>query len=119
MRKNGVHISKGARIAERVSFPHPISIVIGAGVNIESDVMIYQGVTLGLKNYNEYSPNKIDRNKYPTIKKGVIIYTNSVIVGGITIGEDSIVAANSFVSKDVPTDKVVAGNPAFIVSKKL
>lgn len=44
-----------------------------------------------------------------------MIATGSIIVGGVTIGENSVVAAGSVVTKDVPPNSLVGGNPAKII----
>lgn len=56
-------------------------------------------------------------NKSIHIKDGVWIGFNSIILKGVTIGEGSIIAAGSVVTKDVPAYTIVAGNPATIVRK--
>jgi hypothetical protein len=50
-----------------------------------------------------------------TIKKNAWICTNATICPGVTIGENSIVAAGAVVTKDVPDNVVVGGNPAKII----
>ena len=57
------------------------------------------GLSLGLVLLNCTLGNK--RGEYPNIKDGVYIYPNTTIVGGIIIGENAIIGANSFVDKDV------------------
>ncbi|HFD6582848.1 DapH/DapD/GlmU-related protein [Legionella pneumophila] len=49
------------------------------------------------------------------IEKNVWIATGAIIVGGVTVGENSVVAAGSVVTKDVPSNKLVAGNPAKVI----
>lgn len=51
------------------------------------------------------------------VKKGASIGANATILGGIIIGENSIVGAGAVVTKDVPANAVVAGNPARIIKK--
>jgi len=51
------------------------------------------------------------------IKKGASIGANATILGGITIGENSIVGAGSVVTKNVPDNVIVVGNPAKIIKK--
>ena len=51
------------------------------------------------------------------VKKGASIGANATILGGITIGENSIVGAGSVVTKDVPDNVIVAGNPPRILKK--
>ncbi len=52
-----------------------------------------------------------------TIKKGASIGSSSTLLCGITVGENAIVGAGSVVTKDVPPNTVVAGNPARIMRK--
>jgi acetyltransferase-like isoleucine patch superfamily enzyme len=47
-----------------------------------------------------------------TVKKGAAIGSNATLLCGITIGERAVIGAGSVVTKDVPADAVVAGNPA-------
>jgi serine O-acetyltransferase len=100
----GVHIHPKAKIGERVRFPHPVGIVIGAGVTVEDDVTIGQHVTIGVKSADDRS--------YPVIRRGARIYGGSMIIGAIEIGEDAVVGASSLVLHDVPAGAVVAGSPA-------
>lgn len=87
-----------------VRFPHPVGIVISATTLIEKNVTIYQNVTIGSKgDYNE-----VDLTR-PTIKEGVIIYAGAVIVGDITLGKNSVIAANSFISISVPENSIAYG----------
>ncbi len=53
----------------------------------------------------------------PTIGDYVWIGTGSVLVGGITVGNNVLVAPNSFVNFDVPDNSLVIGNPGKIISK--
>ena len=52
-----------------------------------------------------------------TIKDGCWICSGAIICGGVTIGENSIVAAGAVVTKDIPPDSIVAGVPARIIRK--
>ncbi len=68
-----------------------------------------------------YYPNKPERPKIETrpihICDNVWIGMNAVVLKGVTIGDNSIVAAGSVVTKDVPPNTIVAGNPARIVKE--
>ncbi|EOH84869.1 hypothetical protein [Enterococcus casseliflavus] len=112
LKKWSISISSGAIISPSVKFPHPQNIVIGRGVVIEDEVVIYQGVTIGASNGTIVIHEDELNNYYPYIKKKATIYTNSVVAGGICIGEYSVIGANSFVNKDVPDKMIYAGNPA-------
>jgi len=105
-RKWACDISYNAKIGDSVRFPHPIGIVIGDKVAIGNGVLIFQNVTLG-------SHGKAGREKkYPIIKDGAILYAGSKIIGGVTVGENAIVAANAVVINDVPSGACVGGVPA-------
>jgi acetyltransferase-like isoleucine patch superfamily enzyme len=53
----------------------------------------------------------------PIIEKNAVVGAGAVILPGIVIGEDSLVGAGSVVTKDVPSDRLVAGNPARVIKK--
>lgn len=104
--KRSCDLSYKAIIGKSISFPHPLSIVIGDGVIIGNQVKIWQGVTIG-------SHGKKDENlKYPTIESKVRIYSGATIIGNINIGMGATVGANSVVNKDVPEYKIAKGIPA-------
>lgn len=93
-------------------FPHPIGIVIHRRAIIGKNCTIYQNVTIGDGKYNN------ERQRYsPIIGDNVRIYANAVVVGGITVGNNSIIGAGAIVINDVPENVVVAGNPARIIKK--
>lgn len=87
-----------------VRFPHPVGIVISSTVDMHNNIIIYQNVTIGSK--GDYNKIKHER---PIINDGVIIYAGAVLVGGITIGKNAVIAANSFISKDVPENTIAFG----------
>lgn len=99
-------ISYKCTIGENLSFPHPIGIVIGDGVIIGSNVSIWQNVTLG-----SHGKNKEEIN-YPIIGDGVKIFANSMIIGGVRVGENAKIGAMSLVTKNVSPNKTVVGVPA-------
>lgn len=110
--KRGCDISYNARIGKNLRLPHPIGIVIGDNVEIKDNVTILQQVTIG----NLGRKNEI--KKYPVLEDGVVIFAGAKIVGGILIGKDSIIGANSFVNKDIPPNCVAFGVPCQIKIKK-
>lgn len=94
-------ISYKSIIGRNVEFPHPYGIVIGEGVKIGNNVVIYQNVTLGRKNRDIF--------EYPTIGNNVIIYCNSTVIGNISIGDDSIIGCNSVILKSVKENSKCIG----------
>jgi len=105
-RLGGNEFSHKAIIGKRTRLPHPSGIVIGTGTIIDDDVTIFQQVTFGSHGRNNQQKN------YPTIKSGVIIYAGAKIVGGVTIGKDAVIGANSVVIDDIPEKTTASGVPA-------
>ncbi len=111
--KRNCEISYKAEIGNNFILAHPVSIVIGAGVIIKNNVTIFQNVTLG-----SHGKGKLKPKKYPTIENNVTIYAGAVIIGGIKIGENSVVGANTVVNTDVPSNSIAIGNPCKITPRK-
>ena len=101
----GVDIHPAAQIKGGVMIDHATGVVIGETSQIDENVSIFQGVTLGGRGTE-------DGDRHPKIKSGVSIYASSTILGNITIGKNSVVAAGSLVLKDVDSHTTVAGVPA-------
>lgn len=109
MRRYGCEISPYATIGGGIFIPHSLGIVIGHECVIGKNCEIFQNVTIG-------SNRKIKNGRLmPIIGDNVSINSGAVIVGSITIGDNVIIGANSFVDKDVPSNVVVAGCPAKII----
>ena len=102
-------ISFSAHIGKNLKLPHPIGIVIGAGVIIKNNVTIFQNVTLGGKGGK-------NEKGYPIVEDGVVIYAGAKIIGNIKIGENAIIGANSVVMSDVPAEALAVGVPARIIT---
>lgn len=96
-----------------VIFPHPVGIVIGFHVELGRGCKIYQNVTIGTKETNDYM-----KGKYPKIGNNVTIYPNSIIIGDISIGDNVIIGAGSIVLDDIPCNSVVVGVPARLLKEK-
>ncbi|MFX1265118.1 MAG: acyltransferase, partial [Promethearchaeota archaeon] len=88
-------------------------VFIPTGVTIEDDVFV--GPNVAFTN-DKYPKAKGEWELLPIkVKRGASIGANSVIIAGVTIGEDALVGAGSVVTNDVPDSAVVAGNPARII----
>lgn len=104
------------QIGKNVFINHACTFLDLGGIIIEDDVLIGPKVSIITENH-PVNPNerKMLDLKSVIIKQNVWIGANSTILPGITIGENSVVAAGSVVTKDVPANTVVAGIPAKIM----
>lgn len=103
-RQYSVEIARTAKIGNNLRFHHLYGIVIGEYVTLGENCHVYQGVLLGQRN-----------GLYPTIGNNVTLYPYCCVIGDVFVGDNSIVAAHSVVTHDVPPNCMVAGNPARVV----
>lgn len=97
--KTGIDIHPAAQIGHNFFIDHGTGVVIGATCIIGNDVKIYQGVTLGALSV---AKQLAETKRHPTIEDGVIIYAGATILGGkTTIGRESIIGGNVWVTKSV------------------
>lgn len=101
--ETGIDIHPAATIGKYFTIDHGTGVVIGATCIIGDNVKLYQGVTLGAKSF------PLDENgnpikgipRHPILEDNVIVYSNATILGRVTIGHDSIVGANIWVTEDM------------------
>jgi len=109
--KFGLWIPDEIKIGKGFYIGHIGTIIINSKVIIGDNVNINQGVTIGQTNRGE-------KKGCPIIGNDVWFGTNSVVVGKITIGNNVLIAPNSYVNINVPDNSIVIGNPAIIKSNK-
>jgi acetyltransferase-like isoleucine patch superfamily enzyme len=86
------------------------------GLDIADDVMIGPNVSIITAGHPlEPSQRRTTIGKPIVIEKNVWIAAGATIIGGVTVGENSVVAASSVVTKDVPRNTLVGGNPARVI----
>jgi len=103
----GIEIHPGAKIGRRLFIDHGMGVVIGETSIIGDDVLIYKGVLLGGTSLKK-------EKRHPTIGNNVVLGSNSIILGAITIGDNARVGAASVVTHDVPANATAVGVPARI-----
>ena len=99
----GIDIHPGAQIGEYFSIDHGTGIVIGETCIIGNHVTLYQGVTLGAKSFKlgiNGKPTNIPR--HPVLEDNVTVYSNSTILGRVTIGHDSVIGGNVWLTNSLP-----------------
>ncbi len=115
-----VEIQKGAFIGKNCKISSHTFIC--EGVHIEDNVFIGHGVMFT----NDLYPRAVDESGQQQtdsdwtvietiVKKGASIGSNATIVCGVSIGENAIVGSGAVVTKDVPPNAIVVGNPAKIL----
>lgn len=143
---NHFHTGDNARIREKNHIGNNVSIGAGSIIERECEIMdnvkihsccfipeytlIKENVWIGpgvvMANvlhppcpaFKKYAPLPGKKCCYgPTVEKNAVIGAGAVILPGIVIGENSLVGAGSVVTKDVPPDRLVAGNPARVIKK--
>mgnify|MGYP003681880067 CR=1 FL=1 len=106
----GADIHPAARIGRGLMIDHAHSIVIGETAVVGDNVSMLHSVTLG-------GTGKDDHDRHPKIGDNVLIGAGAKILGNITVGHCSRVAAGSVVLHAVPACKTVAGVPARVVGE--
>ncbi len=101
--KTGIDIHPGAQIGEYFAIDHGTGVVIGETCVIGNHVTLYQGVTLGAKNFKyDEQGNMLNEPRHPIIEDYVTVYSNASILGRITIGHHSVIGGNIWVTNSVP-----------------
>lgn len=100
--KTGIDIHPAATIGEYFCIDHGTGVVIGATSIIGSHVVLYQGVTLGARNFQyDADGHPIDQPRHPIIEDNVTIYSNTSVLGRIRIGHDTVIGGNVWLTHDV------------------
>ena len=106
----GIDIHPAAKIGKGLMIDHAHSIVIGETAVVGDNVSMLHAVTLG-------GTGKEEEDRHPKIGDGVLIGAGAKVLGNITIGCCSRIAAGSVVLRDIPPSSTVAGVPAKVVGK--
>ena len=108
----GIEIHPGAKIGKHFFIDHGMGVVIGETSEIGNNVTIYHAVTLGGSSPSIDSERQRHEKRHPTIGNDVVIGSGAQIIGPIKVGDNSRIAANAVVVKDVPENATMVGIPA-------
>ena len=109
-RKYGIEINAETKIGKGFLMVHPYNITVSSFAELGDNVTMMKGSTIGV------SAGK--RSGAPKVGNSVYVGINSTICGGVTIGDDVLIAPNTFVNEDVPSHSIVIGNPCRIIHKE-
>jgi len=104
----GIEIHPSAIIGKGCFLDHGMGVVVGETAEIGEYVTLFQGVTLG-------GTGKERGKRHPTLGNHVVVGAGAKILGGIRIGDNVKVGANSVVLKSVPANSTVIGVPARVI----
>jgi UDP-2-acetamido-3-amino-2,3-dideoxy-glucuronate N-acetyltransferase len=117
-----VEIQKGAKIGQNCKISSHTFIC--EGVTIEDNVFVGHNVTFINDTYpraTSESGNLQTEEDWTVepilVKRGASIGSSATLLSGITVGEKAIIGAGSVVTKDVPPNTIVAGNPAKVIRR--
>ena len=106
--RTGIDIHPAAQIGDYFCIDHGTGVVIGETAIIGSHVVLYQGVTLGAKNFEYDAQGRpIDIPRHPILEDHVTVYSNTSILGRVTIGHDTVIGGNVWLTQDVPANSMV------------
>ena len=106
--RTGIDIHPAAQIGDHFCIDHGTGVVIGETAIIGSHVVLYQGVTLGAKNFEYDEQGKpMDVPRHPILEDHVTVYSNTSILGRVTIGHDTVIGGNIWLTQDIPANSIV------------
>lgn len=95
--KHSIDINPQMEIGPGLVLPHPVGILLGLGLRVGKGVTILHHVSIGGDPRVPADSPQLS----PVIGDGVIIYTQSIVIGPITVGERAVIGARSWVNRDV------------------
>lgn len=108
----GVQIPLYAKIGGGLCIKHFSGVVVNGYATLGWNITLFQNVTIGRSFAGK-------NNGVPKIGNNVIIFPGASVIGNIEIGDNVVIGANSVVLTDIPSNSIVAGNPARVVSNKV
>lgn len=118
--RTGIDIHPAAQIGEYFCIDHGTGVVIGETTIIGSHVVLYQGVTLGAKNFEfDDQGRPKDLPRHPILEDHVTVYSNTSILGRVRIGANTVIGGNVWLTQDVPANSIVLqSNPEIRIKNK-
>jgi serine O-acetyltransferase len=108
----GADLAPTADVGGGLALPHPVGVAFSP-VRMGERVRLMGGVRLGGGGYDDTT-----RDGLPTIGDDCYVFDGAKVFGKVTIGDRVVIGTNSVVSRDVPSDVIVLGNPARVVKHR-
>ncbi|MCC5887965.1 MAG: serine acetyltransferase [Gammaproteobacteria bacterium] len=102
--ETGIDIHPGATIGHHFFIDHGTGVVIGETAEIGDNVRLYQAVTLGAKRFEVEADGALAKGqpRHPIVEDNVVIYAGATVLGRVTIGRDSTIGGNVWLTRSVP-----------------
>ena len=109
----GIDIHPGAQLGKGVFIDHGTGVVIGETAVLGDNVRIYQGVTLGAGNFPKDACGMLIKGlkRHPTIGSNVTIYSGASVLGDISIGDNSVIGGNVWLTESLPAGTKITAFP--------
>ena len=100
----GIDIHPGARIGRSFFIDHGTGVVIGETAVLGDQVKLYQGVTLGALSFPKDERGRLIKGlkRHPNLEARVTVYAGATLLGDITVGHDSVIGGNVWLTESVP-----------------
>ena len=111
--ETGIDIHPGATLGRGIFIDHGTGVVIGETAVLGDNVRIYQGVTLGAVSFPQNACGMLIKGlrRHPTIGSNVTIYSGASVLGDITIGDDSVIGGNVWLTESLPPGTKITALP--------
>ena len=111
--QTGIDIHPGAKLGAGIFIDHGTGVVIGETAVLGDNVRIYQGVTLGAGNFPKDACGMLIKGlkRHPTIGSNVTIYSGASVLGDVTIGDNSVIGGNVWLTESLPEGTKITARP--------
>jgi len=107
--RTGIDIHPAAIIGEGFFIDHGTGVVIGETAIVGNSVRLYQAVTLGARNFPADESGNLVKGepRHPIVEDNVVIYSGATILGRITVGRNSVIGGNVWLTRSVPPGSII------------
>jgi len=119
--QTGIDIHPGATIGESFFIDHGTGVVIGETAVIGHNAKLYQGVTLGALSFPKDERGRLIKGmkRHPNLEDNVTIYAGATLLGNITVGHDSVIGGNVWLTESVPPyTKITIAPPELAIQRR-